>query len=468
VAKSAQRKWAILIGANEYHDSAINSLKFCANDTKSLREVLVQPERGGYEETGTLLLTDGSGRDFLPTRSNIMSRVSSVAKMAEREDSILFAFSGHGMEENGLSYLLPADARTGVLAETAIGVKWIKDTLGQASVRAKIMILDACHAGAMKGKDDTGRMTEKFSSEILDLAEGFAMLSSCKLNESSYEWEEKQHGVFSYFLCEGLMGYADADGDGIVTVSEASSYVTKKVKEWAFRKNVQQSPNLEYRVSGDIALSYVPGSFKAISQASQVGTEETYVSSMALFHKGHESEGFYDAHENAKALCAKLLRFYKADEITAKEEGVYEFPDGTISYHVGDAYAGDLRLEIRYDVSRKKEIDTLVRTLYPGLEWSSLDYVLTKKFDTDKLIALCNRHGITIRSYDPREVSPIVVSAPGWGAWGQPARVSFFNSSEGAVVSIVQLYRSREVLEDAFYDKLNPKTIVEFISPALV
>ena len=457
---SAQRKWAILIGANEYHDSAINSLKFCANDTKSLREVLVQPDRGGYDETGTVLLTDGNGRDSLPTRSNIMSRVSSVAKMAEREDSILFAFSGHGMEENDMSYLLPADARTGVLAETAIGVKWIKETLGHASARAKIVILDACHAGAMKGKADAGRMTEKFSSEILDLAEGFAMLSSCKLNESSYEWEEKQHGVFSYFLCEGLRGYADADGDGIVTVSEASSYVTKKVKEWAFRKSVQQSPNLEYRVSGDIALSYVPGSFKAISQASQARTEETYVSSMSLLH--WDNEGRESANDKAKALCAKLLRFYRADEITAGEKDVYEFPDGTISY------AGGVTLEIRYDASRINEIDTLVRALCSGLEWCSLEYVFTKKFDTGKLIALCNRHGITIRSYDPREVSPIVVSAPGWGTVGQPARVSFLNSSQGAVITIVQSYRGREVLEDAFYDKLNPKTIVEFISPALV
>ena len=182
-----QRKWAILIGANEYHDHAINPLRFCANDTKSLREVLVQPDRGGYDETEALLLTDGNEQDFLPTRSNIMFRVSSVAKMAEAEDSILFAFSGHGMEENGLNYLLPADARTGLLADTAIGVKWIKETLDNASARAKVILLDACHAGAMKAKADTGRMTEKFSSEIRELAEGCAVLSSCKLHESAYE-----------------------------------------------------------------------------------------------------------------------------------------------------------------------------------------------------------------------------------------------------------------------------------------
>jgi len=219
-------------------------LKFCVNDIKSLHEVLIQPDRGGYDKAGALLLVDGSGRDSLPTRSNIMSRITSVAKMAEPEDTILFAFSGHGMEENETSYLLPADAQTGVLEETAIPVKWIKEKLGHASARARIIILDACHAGAIIGKADAGRMTEKFSNEISDLGEGFAMLSSCRLKEFSYEWEEKQYGVFSHFLCEGLRGYADADQDGIVTVPEASKYVTQKVKEWAFKKGVQQSPLL--------------------------------------------------------------------------------------------------------------------------------------------------------------------------------------------------------------------------------
>lgn len=93
---SARKKWAVLVGANEYHDSAINPLKFCVNDIKSLHEVLVQPDRGGYDEKGTLLLVDGSGRDSLPTRSIIMSRITSVAKMAEPEDTILSRFLDMG------------------------------------------------------------------------------------------------------------------------------------------------------------------------------------------------------------------------------------------------------------------------------------------------------------------------------------------------------------------------------------
>ncbi len=258
--QSTQNKWAILIGAKEYYDRALCPLEFSTNDMNSLREILVDPDRGGYDPKRTLLLTDGCERDNLPTRNNIISCVSSLVRTAESADTILFAFSGHGMEEDGSSYLLPADARSGVLAETAISVRWIKERLGQASAIAKIMILDACHAGAMIGKSESGRMTQGFSSEITDLTEGFATFSSCKLNEASYEWKEKQHGVFSYYLCEGLMGYADTDQDGTITLSEANRYVTKQVKAWAFAHNLAQSPNLVYTVSGDISLVHVPSS----------------------------------------------------------------------------------------------------------------------------------------------------------------------------------------------------------------
>ena len=39
------------------------------------------------------------------------------------------------------------------------------------------------------------------------------------------------HGVFTYYLLDGLKGKADLDADGIITVDEAYTYVSKKVPE---------------------------------------------------------------------------------------------------------------------------------------------------------------------------------------------------------------------------------------------
>ena len=48
-------------------------------------------------------------------------------------------------------------------------------------------------------------------------------------NETSTENDELKHGVFTYFLLEGLRGKADIDTDGIITVDEVYRYVSKEV-----------------------------------------------------------------------------------------------------------------------------------------------------------------------------------------------------------------------------------------------
>lgn len=101
-----------------------------------------------------------------PVRSNIMSSIKSLAETASGEDSILFFFSGHGIEKDEKSYLLPSDSRLNVLDDTAIYIAWIRDTLLASNARVKIVILDACHAGALIGKAESGRMTKAFQQSI--------------------------------------------------------------------------------------------------------------------------------------------------------------------------------------------------------------------------------------------------------------------------------------------------------------
>jgi uncharacterized caspase-like protein len=241
-----------MVGINKYSDNSIRSLNYSIGDIESLHELLYGAHSAESQENLVALMTDNANGQLTPTRNNIMATVNSVSQMAEKGDIIIFVFSGHGTEEDGKSYLLPSDARIGILEETAIPLKWLKEQLRESQARAKVLILDACHSGIRIDKSDEGRMTKQFEQEVLESAEGFATLSSCKLNEVSYEYPDKRHGVFSYYLVEGLRGNADTNRDGCITVSDASAYVSSEVKKWAFRNNLQQSPTLEYRVSGDI------------------------------------------------------------------------------------------------------------------------------------------------------------------------------------------------------------------------
>jgi uncharacterized caspase-like protein len=51
-------------------------------------------------------------------------------------------------------------------------------------------------------------------------AKGRIILTASGANEVSGEDDKLKHGVFTYFLLEGLRGEADTDKDGMITVDE--------------------------------------------------------------------------------------------------------------------------------------------------------------------------------------------------------------------------------------------------------
>ena len=55
-----------------------------------------------------------------------------------------------------------------------------------------------------------------------------------------------------------MRGNADYDNDGIISITDINQYVSANVKAWSFKVGIQQTPTLQYWVSGDIIFSYAP------------------------------------------------------------------------------------------------------------------------------------------------------------------------------------------------------------------
>lgn len=238
--------WALLVGVNSYEDSFIPRLTVCVDDVTAIQQAL----NGSYQVAR--LLTDAAPAN-LPTRANILSTLANIAQAAGEADALLFYFSGHGMAEGGESYLLPRDARLSALKHTAVAMQDLRDLLDQSAARAKMIIIDACHSGASIGKAPPV-MTPEFIQRVFAEAEGMAVLASCKQGQRSWEWPAQGRSVFTYYLLEALSGQADLDGKGFVTVSDASRYVSDRVRHWSVEHNVMQTPTLQYTVAGDIVL----------------------------------------------------------------------------------------------------------------------------------------------------------------------------------------------------------------------
>ncbi len=88
---------------------------------------------------------------------------------------------------------------------------------------------------------------------------GRVVLTSCKLDQWSMEAPELGHGVFTYFLLEGLKGQADFTEDGVVDIDELAKYVKYHVPNYVYKNmRIYQEPFLDGRYSGSIAMSFAP------------------------------------------------------------------------------------------------------------------------------------------------------------------------------------------------------------------
>ena len=249
-------RWALLVGIDKYQDKEINPLRFAVADVLALKEVLVDPMHGGFKPEKVRVLTNDEA-----TKGNILKGLTNWLPMAEENDTVLIYYSGHGIEHNGESYLLPVETDLSIISAYGIRNRDFAEALDGIKANKVITILDSCHSGGVSAS--ARAVGEKLDSSFYEPfieaskeASGRVTLSSSGPDQQSYEWEEKGHGVFTYYLMEGMRGYADEDNNGMITFLELKKHVEEKVTEWAKEKGKSQTPEVQTRhYAGEIPLS---------------------------------------------------------------------------------------------------------------------------------------------------------------------------------------------------------------------
>jgi uncharacterized caspase-like protein len=259
------RKWAVVVGANEFIDPAIPTLKYCVADAELVVKTL--SERCGYDEDHILLIADNQKAHLRPTRRNLQMQVPDWLKHAESGDTVIFFFSGHGfLDVRGQGYLALQDSEKENLGLTALRTDELRELLRQCKASRKLLVLDACHSGGEKGDGVAGSSSQELGASF-GLAKGLVTLASCEKGETSREWEAKKHGLFTYFLAEGLTGKADADTNGVVDSDELHNYVLDKVPVTSQKEmNARQTPHriIGEDVVGRFALAWLAGENKLV------------------------------------------------------------------------------------------------------------------------------------------------------------------------------------------------------------
>ena len=256
---SRPNKLALLIAIDDY--AAIRDLAYCKRDMEYLSKRLVT---AGFSDNNIIFMRDDAPRSELrPLKANIERALERMLATAGRNDLVLVAFSGHGVQLHGTSYLCPIEARIDDPAKTMLTVQSVNGQLKSCSARLRLLIVDACRNDpsprGLRSIEKPTKTLDGFSRSLQSPPEGVLVLASCKPGQISVEDDEFRHGVFMHFLMRGLDGEADRKGEGNfdkqVSLLELYDYASTNTRAHVARsRNLAQTPVLYGTVTGDYDL----------------------------------------------------------------------------------------------------------------------------------------------------------------------------------------------------------------------
>jgi tetratricopeptide (TPR) repeat protein len=263
--------YAVIVGISRYRNLADkDQLQFAERDAQSIFTALISPEGGNFRVENVHLLT-GDKATLANVRREIGTWLPSVAKP---DDRVLIYFAGHGFMFQGKGYLAPFDFQRDRIAETGYPMDELGSVIGgKIKAKSKILLTDACHSGAITPEGSTPEATENINRTLGDLSKSLFSLTASRAREQSFEVADLKggHGVFTYYVVEGMEGAADTSGDGVVTADELAEYVHTQVREYTSNRQNPTSDKANY--DPEMLLAYVPSKARpATAPAPKFGT----------------------------------------------------------------------------------------------------------------------------------------------------------------------------------------------------
>ncbi|MFQ3638218.1 MAG: caspase family protein, partial [Cyanobacteriota bacterium] len=220
-------KYALLIGVSNYQNQdAVRPSPSARNDVNALREVLLHPEIGGFDEAPLV---------FDPDRMELEERIEEFFRKCSANDLAVMYFSGRGLRDDlGRAYFATRSTRRNadgqLVKATALPVGLVRDLSGSSRSRQQVMILD-CGFNAQVDPAIAARANGSFSIGHQLGAQGRAILLAADDAPVVLDDCDPDLSLYTHHLVEGMTtGAADQDHDGKVSVKELHTYTSDRVR----------------------------------------------------------------------------------------------------------------------------------------------------------------------------------------------------------------------------------------------
>lgn len=225
---------ALIVGVSDYQQTGIPDLNYAHRDAMAFAHYLREESPWPIAPKDLVVLTNQEA-----TYGNFISELTAMVERCEPNDRFLLYFSGHGSIEAAsdgpMGYWLMHDAPPHSYASGgACKITTLNDYFQQI-VREKkadiVLVSDACRSGTLAEKPFKG--AQATTAAMAELFTGTIKLLSCEISQLSYESPNLGggRGIFSYYLVEGMKGYADLNENQFVDLFELERYVQDQVRE---------------------------------------------------------------------------------------------------------------------------------------------------------------------------------------------------------------------------------------------
>jgi hypothetical protein len=235
-ASALVRRYALVVG-DDRGDASDVALRYAEKDAERVYDVL--KDLGGFEPGDMVLLR---GEDAERTRTTLIGLNDRVrGTIATGAEAVLVVYySGHA----------GADALH--MAGSRFELTELEQLVRGSAATFRILVVDACRSGALtrvKGGHSAPPFEIRVDEHLSE--QGLVLLTSSAANEDAQESDALRGSFFTHHLVSALLGAADSDGDGRITLEEAYRYAYEAtLRSTSETWSGVQHPTFRYELQG--------------------------------------------------------------------------------------------------------------------------------------------------------------------------------------------------------------------------
>ncbi len=250
----------LAIGVDHFGDKAGDlHLDYAAEDAHDVASALLESQKGGPGKASlyadvqvTYLPNDKASKTAIEDALDAMAE--SMAKSEADQDTAVILVSSHGEMIGGQFYLIPygfvANGTRNAATDSAVPASVFAEKVSVLAAHGKVLVLlDACHSGAVGAQGWATDPNAKVLQDAMDL-ENVTVLTSSQKNELSEELPEWKHGALAEAFLDALKGAADAEG--IIRLSALTDAMENEVRSLTKGK---QHLGMHVNFSGDLFVA---------------------------------------------------------------------------------------------------------------------------------------------------------------------------------------------------------------------